>query len=727
MKKVELMLGGLNCAHCAGKIEEQVKNKSEIEEANLNFVNKKLSFRVGDNHSEADVLKDVVNIIDTTEPGLSISYFDGSPLVLDDVSVLKENKHHHIHDDHEEGHHHEEGENDVKLLFISIALYIVGMLFRHFNEDNLIFLVPLAASYLISGREVILTATRNIARGDFFDENFLMTVATIGAIAIGEYPEAVGVMLFYNIGEILESRAVNKSRKNIEVLMNIKPEIANLKKDGRIIEVSPEKVDIGDIIVVKVGEKVPLDGIVIKGESRFDTSAITGESVLRTYRVEDEIQSGIINKNSVIEVEVKKRFEDSTVAKILDMVENATSRKSKTENFITVFARYYTPVVVGLAVLIAVLPPLVLGDEFSKWLYRGLIFLVVSCPCALVLSIPLSYFSGIGVLSRNGVLMKGSNYIEAVKNMKTLVLDKTGTLTKGVFKVNNIAVASDASKEDILKYAFIAESKSNHPIATSISSYFEENYSDIKSKIDLESIEDYEEISARGIRLKFDGKIVLAGNERLLREEGIDFVSIENSSTKVYIAYDGRYLGCVEISDELKEGSIDAIDDLKKMGVDRIVMLTGDGEKTAKEFSEKLGIDEYFANLLPEQKVERLEEIMKSSTGKVAFVGDGINDAPVIARSDIGISMGGVGSDAAIEASDVVIMTDEISNISKSIDISRFTSKIVWQNIIMAIGIKVLVMILSVFGLANMWMAIFADVGVTFIAVLNSLRILAHK
>lgn len=718
MKKVELMLGGLDCANCAGKIEEQVKNKPEIEDVNLNFVNKKLSFNMGDDCDESIVLKDIVDIIDTTEPGLNISYFDGSPLFFEDI----------VGEKNSESHHHGEDKNGVKFLFISIILYIVGMLIKSFNEDSIIFLIPLIVAYFMSGREVILTAIRNIAKGDFFDENFLMTVATIGAIAIGEYPEAVGVMLFYNIGEILESRAVNKSRKNIEVLMNIKPEIANLKKDGQIIEVAPDKVEIGDVIVVKVGEKVPLDGVIIKGESRFDTSAITGESVLRTYRIDDEVQSGIINKNSVVEVEVKKRFEDSTVSKILDMVENATSRKSKTENFITVFARYYTPVVVGLAVMIAVLPTLILGEEFSKWLYRGLIFLVVSCPCALVLSIPLSYFSGIGVLSRNGVLMKGSNYIEAVKNIGTLVLDKTGTLTKGVFRVNNIVVSDGFSEEEVLKYAYIAESRSNHPIAMSISSYFEEKYKDIKSNINTESVEEYEEISARGIRLRYEGRVILAGNERLLTEEKVEFDPIENSSTKVYLAYEGRYIGCIEISDELKEGSIEAIKNLKKIGVDRIVMLTGDGEKTAKEFSEKLGIDEYFANLLPEQKVERLEDIMKSgSEKKVAFVGDGINDAPVIARSDIGISMGGVGSDAAIEASDVVIMTDEISKISKSIDISRFTSKIVWQNIIMAIGIKVLVMILSVFGLANMWMAIFADVGVTFLAVLNSLRILAYK
>lgn len=718
MKNIELVLNGLNCVNCAAKIEEKVKNKTEVNSATLNFVNKKLSFEVKETFDEQNVLKEVIDIIDVTEPGLDIRFFDGSKVDFDNSrnsGVKNEIKHEY---------NSIEDEGGFKIVIAAIIFYALGLVFKKMNTSIYIYLIPLVVAYIIAGENVILSAIRNISRGQVFDENFLMMIATIGAIAIGEYPEAVGVMIFYKIGEFMEEKAVNKSRKNIEGLMNIMPETANLVKSGNIVEVSPKKVNIGDIILVKVGEKVPLDGIVIKGESRFDTSAITGESVLRTIRKGDEIQSGIINKNAVVEVQVTKRFEDSTVSKILDMVENATSKKSYTENFITVFAKYYTPIVVVLAVLLVVFPPLFLQQPFSKWFYRGLIFLVVSCPCALVISIPLSYFSGIGVLSRNGVLMKGSNYIEAMKNVDTVVMDKTGTLTKGVFKVSNINIAENIKDFDLMKYAYIAESRSIHPIAISIVEYFKNNYDEVS----LTDIESYEEISAKGVKVIYSGDLILAGNSKLLSENGISFEEIDNSSTKVYISFNGIYQGCIEIADEIKEGTKDAIDELRSIGVDNIIMLTGDGEKTAKEFADKLGIKKYFANLLPNQKVERIESIMSAKDNKkVAFVGDGINDAPVIARADVGISMGGVGSDAAIEASDVVIMTDEISKIATSIKISRFTSRIAWQNIIFAIGIKVLIMILSIFGFANMWLAIFADVGVTFLAVLNSLRIMTHK
>lgn len=604
------------------------------------------------------------------------------------------------------------------------------MIMEHFlHYEGWINYVLLFLAYILSGHEVIMTAFKNIFRGRLLDENFLMTVATLGAIAVGEYPEAVGVMLFYGIGEFLESKAVGKSRKNIEKLMDIRPQVANLLIDGEIREVDPYDVSIGDIIVVRVGEKVPLDGKIVKGSSRFDTSAITGESVLRTISEGEEIISGVINKTSVVEIEVGKTFENSTVSKILDMVENAASKKSYTENFITVFSRYYTPVVVALAIIIAIVPTLVFSDPFSKWLYRGLIFLVVSCPCALVLSIPLSYFSGIGISSKYGILVKGSNYLEALRNVKTVVFDKTGTLTKGVFKVTNIILSDNVKKEDILSALNIAESRSTHPIAQSIVGYIKE-MGQIDGKdygYSSENIESYNEVPARGVETVYNGKKILAGSSRLMEENNIEFETIESPATKVYVAVDGKYLGVAEISDEIKEDTPSAIKKLGSIGVET-VMLTGDGEAVANSVAKSLGISKFFASLLPNQKVDRLEEIMSSADGsKVAFVGDGINDAPVIARADVGISMGGVGSDAAIEASDVVIMTDEISKIYTGIEIARLTHKIVWQNIVLAIGIKIAVMVLSTVGMANMWMAIFADVGVAVIAVLNSLRVMMYK
>ncbi|WP_101773162.1 heavy metal translocating P-type ATPase [Peptostreptococcus faecalis] len=733
MKKVEIILEGLGCAHCAGKIEDKVKEKKEIQSANLNFITKKLALGIRDEFERDQVVEEIIKIIDDIEPGLDkkISYQTEKKSIKHTQSYNKSS----ISDccdnnddiKNENSHEHSHEVDSLKVLIISISIYIFGIVSNYFGLPKSVYLISLLIAYVLSGYKVITSAVRNIVKGRVMDENFLMTIATIGAIAIGEYPEAVGVMLFYGVGEYLESKAVNKSRKNIENLMNIKPEVAHLLQGDEIISVSPENVDIGDKIVVKVGEKVPLDGIIVDGESRFDTAAITGESVLRSISRGEEVISGIINKNSVVTIEVTKRFEDSTVSKILEMVENATTKKSKTENFITVFARYYTPIVVGLAVIISVLPAIFLNQPFDKWLYRGLIFLVVSCPCALVLSIPLSYFSGIGVSSKNGILVKGSNYLEALKNLETVVLDKTGTLTKGVFKVTNIVVEDDIDEKELLKYAYIAESRSTHPIATSISNYFKNEHNNFE--MSNSDIEEYEEISANGVKVIYSGKEILAGNARLLNRFNITFSEIENSSTKVYVAVDKKYFGCLEISDEIKEDSYKAIDELKNIGVENIIMLTGDSKSVASEISNKLGIKKYYSNLLPNKKVEILEEIIyeKEEKTKVAFIGDGINDAPVIARADIGISMGGVGSDAAIEASDIVIMTDEVSKLATAVKISRKTSKIVWQNIIFAIGIKVLIMILSIFGLANMWIAIFADVGVAVLAVLNSLRIMKFR
>lgn len=609
-------------------------------------------------------------------------------------------------------------------IFAGVVLYGLGIFCEHILHQEVLYFIFLAVAYPVVGYGVIKQVFHNVKKGNFLDENFLMFVATIGAMLVGEYPEAVGVMLFYNIGEYLESKAVDKSRKNIQELMDIKPESCNIYVDGRLETVKPESVNIGDIIVVKVGEKIPLDGIIVKGETMLDTSAITGESVLRSVAEGDEVNSGVINKNSVIEIRVNKLFKDSTVSKIIDMVENATSRKSKTENFITVFARYYTPVVVSLAVLVALVPPIIFSQDFQTWISRGLIFLVVSCPCALVLSIPLSYFSGIGVCSREGILVKGSNYLEALKNVDTVMMDKTGTITKGVFEVSNIEINGDVDEESILYYANIAESQSNHPIATSILRYCDGRVSFEKSKI-----EDYKEISAHGISVKYDGKIIYAGNERLMRANGIDFNKLHSATTKVYIAVDNKYLGCIEISDVIKPNMKNIIKDMKDIGIRNIIMLTGDTRKVASEVAESIGIDKYYSELLPDGKVEVVEQYMKDmeSNSKLAFIGDGINDAPVIARADVGISMGGIGSDAAIEASDVVFMTDEIGKIVQAKKIAIETSKIVWQNIIFAIGVKILVLVLSVFGLTNMWVAIFADVGVAVLAVLNSLRILKNR
>lgn len=610
------------------------------------------------------------------------------------------------------------------MIVLAILFYASGIVYKNFGNEKIIYILFLAVAYLISGKEVFKSVVKNIRKGNFLDENFLMMIATVGAVVIGEYPEAVGVMLFYNIGEYFESRAVNKSRKNIEELMNIKPEVAYVIENGNIIKKDPDDILLGEHIIVKVGDKVPLDGIIVKGKSRFDTSAITGESVLKSIGEGEEITSGIINKNSVVEIEVTRKFSDSTVSKILDLVENSVSKKAKTENFITVFARYYTPIVVALAVAVAIIPRLIFGQDFFTWLYRGLIFLVVSCPCALVLSIPLSYFSGIGVSSKNGILVKGSNYIEALKNVDTVLMDKTGTITKGVFEVSKVNIDNNFSENEILKYAAIAESRSSHPIANSISAYCKG-----KVDIDINKIEEYEEISAHGIRVVYDGIEILAGNERLMKYKNIKFHEVFSATTKVYIAANRVFCASIEISDRIKDDMKNTIREMKSIGIKNIIMLTGDSNEVAKEVADEIGIKRYYSELLPNDKVEIVEKVMNenSENSKTAFIGDGINDAPVIARADVGISMGGLGSDAAIEASDVVFMTDEVSKIVLAIEIARKTNTIVWQNIVFAIGVKVLVLLLSVLGLANMWIAIFADVGVAILAVLNSLRIFKYK
>ena len=728
MTRVEVTMGGLNCANCAGIIEEKVKARKEIDRANLNFINKKLTVDIGDGYDQDQVVDQLISIIDDTEPGLDISLkLAGRTVTAEDfrAGLSDQTDKDHIEDDKSErGHEHKESNS---FLIAAIILYAVAMIGNRLGLPYPAYLAFLAAAYILSGKDVILAAVRNIIKGNALDENFLMTVATSGAAAIGEYPEAVGVMLFYGVGEALEELAVGRSRRNIEALMDIAPQVANLIVDGQVVEVRPEEVKVGDRLLVKVGERVPLDGLIVKGQSRLDTSAITGESVLRSAREGDEVLSGVINKEALIEVEVTKLYQDSTVARILDMVENASANKSNTENFISVFAKYYTPIVVGLAIAIMLLPPLVGGQDFKTWLYRGLIFLVVSCPCALVLSIPLTYFSGIGLASSKGILVKGSNYLDALISLKTTVFDKTGTLTEGVFKVININRAEGVDEKDLMVYACIAESSSNHPIAKSILAWCQE--AGLARDLDKTSLTSYQEIPAQGIKLVYQGQEILAGNARLMEAENIDYREVKNSSTKVYIAVDSIYKGCVEIADQLRPGIKAALADLKGLGVENLVMLTGDSEDVAKELSDDLGLTSYKANLLPNQKVEIVEDLMKDmpDQAKLAFIGDGINDAPVIARADVGLSMGGIGSDAAIEASDIVIMTDEMAKLPTAIRISRMTKKIAWQNIILAIGIKILVMVLGTLGIANMWVAIFADVGVAVLAVINSLRILVYK
>ena len=605
-------------------------------------------------------------------------------------------------------------------LAVGAVVYAIGMALTVFAKlPTLAELAFLIVAYVILGWDVVWQAVKNITRGQVFDEHFLMSVSTIGAFAIGEYPEAVAVMLFYQVGEFFQSLAVKRSRKSISDLMDIRPDSATVKRNGVLQVVSPESVAVGEIIVVKPGEKIPLDGIVVDGESMLDTKALTGESVPRSIRKGDEALSGCINQSGLLTLKVTKSFGESTVSKITDLVENASARKAPTENFITTFARYYTPVVVGMAAVLAIIPPLVLGGGWSEWLRRGFVFLIVSCPCALVISIPLTFFGGIGAASKRGVLVKGSNYLEALNKVSVVVFDKTGTLTKGVFEVANIIPAAGYQKEQVLEYAAQAESYSNHPIAKSILATY-------GKPIDQKQFSDFEEISGHGISVMVQGKKVLAGNSKLMESEKIAYAACDAAGTKFYVAADGSYVGCILIADEVKPDSKCAIAELKKIGVEKTVMLTGDDERIGKSVADELGLDAYYAQLLPDRKVEKLEMLdkQKRQGSKLAFVGDGINDAPVLARADVGIAMGGLGSDAAIEAADVVLMTDEPSKLVEAIDVAKATKRIVMQNIVIALGIKSVFLVLGALGMAGMWEAVFGDVGVTIIAVLNAMRIL---
>ena len=604
---------------------------------------------------------------------------------------------------------------------IIIALILYCIAFINFNNElinDIIYLV----SYIIVGLEIIRKAIRNITRGKVFDENFLMTVATIGAFAIGEFPEAVAVMLFYQIGELFQSYAVDKSRKSISSLMDIRPDFANVERDGKIQKVDPDEVKIGETIVIKPGEKVPLDGYIIEGKSSLDTKALTGESLPREAVNGEEVLSGCINLTGAIKIQVSKEYGESTVSKILDLVENASNKKSKSENFITKFAKYYTPIVVVIAVLLAFIPPLILKDaSFSDWLYRALSFLVVSCPCALVISIPLSFFGGIGGASKMGILIKGSNYLEQLANTEIIVFDKTGTLTEGVFEVQKVNPI-DISEEELLKIVAYSENYSNHPISLSVKKAY-------GKEIDEKQIIKTQEISGFGIVAKIGNQDVLVGNEKLMNEKQINFTKCNDIGTVLYVAINGKYVGYILISDKIKPDSKKTIQNLKKNHIKQTVMLTGDRKDVGENVAKELGLDKVYTELLPAGKVEKVESLLreKSSKGKLVFVGDGINDAPVLALADIGIAMGALGSDAAIEAADVVLMTDEPSKIVNAINLSKKTMKIVKENIVFAIFIKILVLILSAFGLSTMWEAVFADVGVSIIAILNALRVLKVK
>lgn len=696
----EILLEGLCCANCAGKIERESNNIDGVKSATVDFISTKLIMEIDDSSKQNAIVDNVKKIVKRIEPDVNV-------VVIDSKDKVSKSKDKEVEE--------ENNKSEIIRLAIGAIIFLIATAMKFSNSVELLLYL---ASYVLVGGEVILGALRNIRRGQVFDENFLMSIATIGAFAIGEYPEGVAVMLFYQIGELFQDLAVNRSRKSISALMDIRPDFANLKVNDDIKKVEPEEVKIGDIIIVKPGEKVPLDGRIIEGNSMVDTAALTGESVPREVGVGDNILSGVINKNGLLTIEVEKEFGDSTVAKILDLVQNASSKKAPTENFITKFARYYTPAVVFSALALAIIPPLVIdGAIFSDWIYRALAFLVVSCPCALVVSIPLGFFGGIGGASKNGILVKGGNYLEALNDVEMVVFDKTGTLTKGIFKVTEIKPEKNVSEDELIEYAAFAENYSNHPIATSILRAY-------GREIATDKVKNHEEISGHGVKVVIEGQEVLVGNYKLMNKENISYNEVETIGTVVHVAVDKKYAGYIVISDEVKNDSAKAIKALKAIGIKKTVMLTGDNKTVGSKIAKELGLDEVYAELLPDQKVEKLELLYKekSAKGKIIFVGDGINDAPVLARADIGIAMGGVGSDAAIEAADVVIMTDEPSKIASAIKIAKKTRNIVMQNIVFALGVKLIILALVAFGMGTMWEAVFGDVGVALIAVLNAMR-----
>lgn len=714
--EIKLSLKGLDCSNCANKIEARVKDIGEVIEASVNFVLQTITINIKKHEDKDIVIKKTTQIVKDLEPKVE---------VLEVSSKNKQDKHKNKEEFNKDTIKNKESDNKTNKfkenspLFLGMIIFLIGVLFaRDTDYEAITFFV----SYLLVGGKVIISAIRNILKGEVFDENFLMMIATVGALFIKEYPEAVAVMMFYEIGEMFQGYAVNKSRKSISSLMDIRSDYANLMVDDAEKKVSPEKVSIGDIIIIKPGERVPLDGVVLEGKSQLDTTAITGEAVPRSIKKDEQILSGTINLSGVLKVEVTKEYGDSTVSRILELVQNASSKKAPTEKFITRFARYYTPIVVLLAVLLAVIPPIFIPDaQFKVWLYRALVFLVVSCPCALVVSIPLGLFAGLGGASKKGVLIKGGNYLEALKNAEIVVFDKTGTLTKGTFNVVNIKNIN-IEKDELLKVAAIGESFSNHPIGQSIVKFY-------NKEINNSTAKEYEEVSGKGIKCIIDEKEVLLGNYKLMESNNIKYSKDEEMGTIVHIAINREYKGYIVISDEIKETSKEAISGLKKLGIKKTIMLTGDNDNIGQKVSRAIGIDKAYTELLPADKVEKVEELMSTKTlkGKLLFVGDGINDAPVLARADIGVAMGGIGSDAAIEAADVVLMRDDPKTIIDAIKIAKRTNIILWQNITFSLVVKILVLILSAFGMATMWYGVFADVGVTVIAIINSMRALRLK
>jgi Cd2+/Zn2+-exporting ATPase len=708
--EMQFTLEGLDCPVCAAKIERGIRKLKEVATATVDFNTRRLVMDIDSQGRAEAVIDQVKALIKQVEEQVELIPKGGGGAGTPAAQASGQAK--------PAGRH---GKWPSRIAIgASVALFVLGLVL---DLPPIGKLAVFIGAYLLAGGDIVLRALRNISKGQIFDENFLMALASIGAFAIGEYPEAVAVMLFYKAGETFQEMAVNRSRRSISSLMDIRPDFAVVRRGEELLRLNPEEVRTGESIVVKPGEKIPLDGIVREGRSALDTSALTGEALPRDVEPGSGVHSGSINTSGLLTITVTKEFGESTVSKILNLVENAGSKKAAVENFITKFARWYTPAVVLAALMLAVLPPLfVPGAIFSDWLRRALVFLVVSCPCALVISIPLSFFGGIGGASKQGILVKGGNFLEALNDVDTVVFDKTGTLTKGVFAVTGIVPAPGWTEADLLRYAAAAEKNSNHPIAQSI-------VKACGNMPDSGSIQSYQEIAGKGVKVQVDGKTVLAGNGRFLEENGIACKEAVLAGTVVYIALDGTLAGHLVISDELKADSRQAVKALKKAGVRRIVMLTGDNQVTAEETAGELGLDEVYAELLPQGKVEKLEELekSKSSKGKLVFVGDGINDAPVLARSDIGIAMGGVGSDAAIEAADIVLMTDEPSKIANALAVAQKTRNIVLQNIIFALGVKGALLILGALGVATMWEAVFGDVGVALIAVLNAMRALRQE
>lgn len=694
MKKYQLK--NIDCASCAVKIEEGLSKLEEVKFVNVNFANSTMIIDTNDIEKVKQKIKELEPEVEVEEPIQKKSFVSTSELAENKWTIIK--------------------------AVSALLLLLSGIIFEkeiHNTPYHIAEYAVFITAYLIAGWKVILKAVKNIFKGKIFDENFLMTIATLGAFAIDEMAEGVAVMLFYVVGELFQDIAVNRSRKSIKALLEIKPDYANLKTNGETKKVSPEIVKVGEHIIVKTGEKIPLDGEIIEGNSFVETSALTGESVPRKVRENDIVLAGMINQSGLLTIKVTKLFNESSISKILELVENATSKKAQTEKFITTFAKYYTPVVVFGASLLAVIPPLLFSEQtFTDWIYRALVVLVISCPCALVISIPLGYFGGIGGASRKGILIKGSNYLDALTKVKTVVFDKTGTLTKGEFKVAEITTANGFSKEVVLEYAAYTEAHSNHPIAKSILEAYSKG-------LDNTRIKNVEEISGHGIRAVVDGKEILIGNDKLLHKENIEHDVCDVEGTVVHVAVNKKYAGHIIISDRIKDDAIEAVSSLKQKGINT-VMLTGDNKSTAEVYAKKLGIKEYYYELLPENKVEHIEKLIEQSNkgDNVAFVGDGINDAPVIARADVGIAMGALGSDAAVETADVVLMTDSPMQVVHSIEIAKRTRMIVWQNILFAMGVKLFFILLGVFGIATMWEAVFGDMGVAIIAILNAMRVM---